>query len=338
MGALKIIGYILAGLVALYGAAAVGATFWPETIFTNSVMVTPDVFAARQRASGVLTEQTYPYAERRFAARDGAQLYSRLFGAPASTTVVLVHGVTADSSQMNVPAGLLQVATGAQVIALDLRGHGHSSGTPWQTAYAGQYEDDVADVIKALRLVQPHGKVILAGHSMGGGIALRYALDAQAPPVDGYLLLAPLFGTGSPTERTDAPAGPRSASAAYVYFRTPRLIGVLLFNLIGVHAFNNLPILYFNQPGSPEYGYTALESMQPNAPRGYRVALGAIKVPMLLIAGSRDEAFNAAAYSEVLNASGHPGSTLIIEGTTHNRVLSDPRTIAAIAKWMSTLL
>ena len=37
------------------------------------------------------------------------------------------------------------------------------------------------------------GKIILAGHSMGGGIALRYTMKSF-PTVDGYLLFAPPQG------------------------------------------------------------------------------------------------------------------------------------------------
>jgi alpha-beta hydrolase superfamily lysophospholipase len=335
MRVLKVIGFSLVGLVATYFMVAIGAVLWPARIFSNQAAPTAAEFASRQRASGVRTEQVYPYQEQRFIARDGVQLYARVFGKPAERTIVLLHGVTSDSSAMNDSAGQIHAATGSQAIALDLRGHGHSGGMPWQVTYAGQYEDDVADVIKVLRAAQPNGKIILAGHSMGGGIALRYALNPTAPAPDAYLLFAPLLGGNSPTGRNAAP--PSAAQGNTVYFRTARLIGALMLNLVGVHAFDKLPILYFNQPRAPAYGFAALQSMQPNAPRDYCSALSAIRVPLLVVVGSKDEAFNALAYADVLRANGHPESTQIIDGSTHNRVLSDSRTIDIVSQWISRI-
>jgi pimeloyl-ACP methyl ester carboxylesterase len=335
MRVLRIIGYCVAGLIAGYFVIACGAAFWPVSVFGGESTPTKQAFADEQRAVGVVTDQVYPYVEERFAARDGASLFARVFGAPAGRTVVLLHGVASDSAAMNTTAGLIQAATGAQVIAVDLRGHGHSGSIPWHVTYAGQYEDDVADIVTALRAAQPRGKIILAGHSMGGGVALNYSARQNMPAVDGYLLFAPLLGGNSPTGATAA-AGP-SPKVSLVYFRTPRLIGVLMLNLVGLHTLNDLPILYFNHPGLPQYGFAALQSMQPNAPRDYRVALRAIKVPLLVVVGSKDEAFNASAYPDVLRASGHAESAVIIEGSTHNRVLNDPRTIDVVGKWFSKI-
>jgi alpha-beta hydrolase superfamily lysophospholipase len=333
MRVLKIIGLSLAALVATYFLVAVGAVLWPAEIFVDQAIPTTAQFALLQRASGIRTDQVYPHREQRFVARDGVQLFARVFGQPAKRTIVLLHGVASDSSAMSDSAGRIHAETGAQVIALDLRGHGHSGGEPWQVSYAGQYDDDVADVIKRLRAAQPDGKIILAGHSMGGGIALRYALNPTAPAPDGYLLFAPLLGGDSPSGRAAAPV--TAAQGRFVYFRTARLVGALLLNLVGVHSFDTLPILYFNQPRAPAYGLAALQSMQPNAPRDYRCALRAIKVPLLVVVGSKDEAFNASAYPDVLRVNGHADSTKIIDGSTHNRVLSDPRTITIVSQWIS---
>ncbi len=332
---LKIIGIILASLVIGYFGIALALTFWPDSVFKNA-RLTPAQVAAIAAESGSGAEQSYAFTARRFKMRDGAEIFARIVGAPAQTTILLVHGVASSGSALLEPATLLSQATGARVIAIDLRGHGRSSGAPFDVDHAGQYDEDLADIISEIRADDESAKIVLAGHSMGGGIALRYALMRNAPAVDSYLLFAPLLGTGAPTMRTQGTAGGANGGGAYTHFRTPRLFGVLLLNFVAIHALDHLPILYFNQPPqSPAYGFAALSSMQPNAPKDYRAAFAAIKVPLLLIAGSKDEAFNAAAFPDVVKQYSH-GKAVIIDGASHNSVLDDARTIDAVKSWLAS--
>lgn len=320
------IGVVLAALAGLYLALALGLTFWPAHGFDHPA---PAVRPA--------PPETAAYRPRSFVMRDGVRLYGREFdpppGAETPTTVLLVHGVGADGSELEPAARRLRDGGGARVVVLDLRGHGRSGGPRWNVAYAGQYEDDLADTLAALRREQPQGRLVLAAHSMGGGIALSYALK-PATPVDGYLLAAPLLGPTAPTARQGGSGA--GAGAGFARFRTPRLFGVLMFDLVGVHAFDRLPILELNIPGRPAYGFAALQSMQPNAPNDYRAALKAIRQPLLLVAGSRDEAFNAAAYPGVIAAAGH-GEALIVPGATHNSVLTDPLADQRMDAWLRDL-
>ena len=63
---------------------------------------------------------------------------------------------------------------GLRAIAVDLRGFGLSDKPDAEGAYAlADYRDDVDQVLDALGI----DRVSLAGHSMGGGIALHYALE-----------------------------------------------------------------------------------------------------------------------------------------------------------------
>jgi alpha-beta hydrolase superfamily lysophospholipase len=249
------------------------------------------------------------------------------------TTVLLVHGVGSDGQALEPAAERLRDGSGARVVVLDQRGHGRSGGPRWSVAYAGQYDDDLADTLAALRREQPDGRLVLAAHSMGGGIALRHALK-PSQPVDGYLLAAPLLGPTAPTARQGGSGA--GAGGKFALFHTPRLFGVLMFDLVGVHAFDRLPILELNIPGRPAYGFAALQSMQPNAPNDYRAALKAIHQPLLLVAGSRDEAFNAAAYPGVIAAYSR-GQALIVPGATHNSVLTDPVADRRMSQWLQQL-
>jgi pimeloyl-ACP methyl ester carboxylesterase len=326
MAVLKRIAQGAVGLVGLYIVIGLALVFWPasaEPAARGPAAADPAIAAAEANSS-----------TRSFTMRDGAVLQGRQFGPNSDTAVLMLHGVGASGSGLAPTAAGIARSTHATVVTVDLRGHGRSGGKPWAVSYSGQYDDDVSDLLAALRR-DGAKRVVLAGHSMGGGIALRHALRPDQP-VDGYLLLAPLLGSDAPSMRQGAPTG--SGSPSYATFRTPRLFGALMFSLVGVHWFDDLPILTLSEPGKkPAYGFAALTSMQPNAPHDYREALAAIHVPLLLIAGTRDEAFNSSAYPGIL-AAAHKGRAILVPGATHNSVLRDERTIGSISNWLAQTL
>lgn len=169
--------------------------------------------------------------------------------------------------------------------------------------------------------------MILAGHSMGGGIALRYAEKPGLPPVDGYLLLAPHLGAKSSTTRSEA----SPAEVEMLKVHIPRILGLVVMNCFRITAFNGLRTLFFNLP--PElplhsYSFRAMASMTPV---DHGSALAAVQVPLLLVAGSKDEAFVANAYEAEIR--GH-GTVTIIPDATHDGVMTDARTMAAVHAWM----
>jgi len=302
---------------------------WSDPEFTAP----PDVSPEKLAASGIRFDQPYPAAKRSFRMRDGTRLAAQYFPARSRTTIVLVHGVLSSSYPLNGTSGLLREATGAEVVAIDLRGHGLSGGTPGDTDYIGQYEDDLGDLIQEIRAAGGR-RVILAGHSMGGGIALRYAMRPKAP-VDGYLLFAPYLGWESPTTRKAPPKAEAEAGAELLKINLPRILGLKLLNTVGITLFNGLRTQFFNLP--PElplrsYSYRAMEGA---APADYRAALAAVKAPLLVIVGSRDEAFDAAAYGGVIGGNSH-GMVSVIADATHNGVLRDARAMAAVKRWASS--
>jgi pimeloyl-ACP methyl ester carboxylesterase len=110
-------------------------------------------------------------------------------GGPAQSSglwpIVLVHSMAGNISQWSAQLGHLRRTRRA--VALDLRGHGRSD--PPRT---GDYSltgmaADIAAVVDQLNL----DKIVLVGHSMGGGVALTYA-GAHPDQVAGLLLLDPI--------------------------------------------------------------------------------------------------------------------------------------------------
>ncbi len=265
-----------------------------------------------------------------FRMRDGVLLSARLYPGSTKQLVLLLHGLGGSAAAMDDTARRLQSATGAGVVSLDLRGNGQSPGRWGDLAYVGQYEDDVADVVAIIRKNHPDQRLILAGYSMGGGIAMRYAARHTLPPVDGYLLFAPHLGDGSPTARK-TPVDPHVDPP--IKLDIPRILGLLMFNRIGFTGLNHLCTMYFNVKIAGHFACYRFNAMRSVAPTDYKTALTADTKPLLIVAGSNDEAFVAKRYPDVV-ALHHNGHALIIPGATHDSILHSPAAFAAVKGWL----
>jgi acylglycerol lipase len=113
-----------------------------------------------------------------FASFDGETIFHRAWlpEPDAVAAVLLVHGLGEHSGRYEHVAAAL-AGGGYAVHALDLRGHGRSSG---KRAFVRSYDEFLRDVHQFRGLVEaehPGLPLVLLGHSMGGNIALGYALE-----------------------------------------------------------------------------------------------------------------------------------------------------------------
>jgi pimeloyl-ACP methyl ester carboxylesterase len=118
---------------------------------------------------------------------------------PEGIPVVLVHGNI--SSALFWQELMLRLPEDYRVIAVDLRGFGATDPAPVDaTRGLGDFSDDLAATLDVLGLAAVH----LVGWSMGGGVAMRYALEH---PVHSLTLQAPVppYGFGG----TAGPEGRR---------------------------------------------------------------------------------------------------------------------------------
>jgi pimeloyl-ACP methyl ester carboxylesterase len=98
----------------------------------------------------------------------GVRVHYRTWGDPLLPGLVLVHGAGANSSWWDHVAPLIPTH---RVVALDLTGHGDSDHRP---SYDLQlWADEVVAVIRAERLADP----LVVGHSLGGRVAVRAAVE-----------------------------------------------------------------------------------------------------------------------------------------------------------------
>ncbi|HEY3772618.1 MAG TPA: alpha/beta hydrolase [Solirubrobacteraceae bacterium] len=111
---------------------------------------------------------------------DGVQIFTQSWlpdEADAQAVVVLVHGFGEHSDRYDWVAGQL-VSAGYAVYASDHRGHGRSQG-PRAVLDVDAVVADVDRLVDEAASAHPGLPVAMLGHSLGGLIAIRYALAHQ---------------------------------------------------------------------------------------------------------------------------------------------------------------
>lgn len=267
----------------------------------------------------------------KFKMRDGIEIHGQKYEYDSNKTVLLLHGTLASSYTYNKMSGLLREATQAKVIAVDLRGHGQSEGTPGDISTLNQYAEDLEDLIEAIKIENPNEVIILAGHSMGGGIILRHAETFSNTHIDGYLLFAPNLGNNAPTTSQEL-----NLKSNFIKTHLSRGLGLRMLNEFGIHKYDSLHVVYYNLPDQMPIRSYSYRSMQASFPLDYREAFRAISKSLLVLVGSDDEAFIAEEYPIIVN-SYSSGDCFILEEETHNGIRHNEKGMLKIKGWIKNL-
>jgi acylglycerol lipase len=199
--------------------------------------------------------------------------------APPRAAIVLVHGLGEHSGRYgHVVARLVQ--EGYAVYALDHRGHGRSDGP---RAFIEDMDNVVADVdtlVDRVAVTEPGVPVFMVGHSMGGLVALRYAL-AHQERLAGLVLssaLAQLDAVPKPLQLVGralsviAPRAPLIAIDPALTSRDPAV----------VEAYRSDSLVHHGKVPAR----TAIQLA--DAVEGFPSAVAAITVPTLILYGTAD--------------------------------------------------
>jgi alpha-beta hydrolase superfamily lysophospholipase len=134
------------------------------------------------------------------AARDGTELLVRRWAALGRpwASVLIVHGLAEHSGRYE-HVGRQLASAGLETEAYDQRGFGGSSGRRAFVDRWSQVHDDLEERLAAVRSAAGGRPVVLFGHSLGGLIALGYAVaDPPRPLPDALVLSAPALESTIP--------------------------------------------------------------------------------------------------------------------------------------------
>jgi alpha-beta hydrolase superfamily lysophospholipase len=137
-----------------------------------------DVMAAFQHSTGT------------FIGKGGIEIFFQQWEvANPKAVLVIVHGLGEHSGRYGNLIDALQ-NKGIAIFGLDHRGFGRSGGKRGHVDSFMDYIYDLKIFVNMIRDKYPHKPVIMLGHSMGGVLALKYALT-HAEDLDALILSSP---------------------------------------------------------------------------------------------------------------------------------------------------
>jgi len=226
--------------------------------------------------------------------------------------VVFLHGMTGSTQDWNNQVSLLSPKY--RVVTLDMRGHGKSAAPPGEEEYSIPiFAGDVYALLKLLDI----DKCCLGGHSIGGFIALQFAMEH--PEMLGALVLVDTSSgqfARDPSfvairQKLDELARSQGMEAAFEYD--------IANNPMRVERLKKHPELkeetrrkmLMTSPNGYIYGSTAIGKWEPVTPR-----LSEIKVPAVIFWGDEDVGFTEA--TKVMKEGIADSEVVTVKGVGHN--------------------
>jgi acylglycerol lipase len=275
--------------------------------------------------------------EGKFAGVGGLEIYWQAWRdpAPPRANVVISHGAGEHSGRYERVA-LHLAAEGYAVYALDHRGHGRSAG---RRALVDRLDNAAADLDKLVdiaRREQPDVPVFMLGHSLGGTIALRYALRHQ-DRLDGLILSGPVAVIDLPPAPQRGPSRAVSGVVSAIVPAMPALAvdpATVSRDPAEVEAYRTDPLVHHGK--LPVRTVTeiasATEALPEQVPR--------LALPLLLVHGSEDQLSPPDGSRMVYERASSEDKTLkIYDGLFHevlNELAEDrARVLADVDTWLS---
>jgi acylglycerol lipase len=229
--------------------------------------------------------------------------------------VVLAHGAGEHLGRYEHVAARF-VSERYAVYALDHRGHGRSEGP---RAVVDRVSNAVADLDQLVVMAageHPGLDVFLLGHSMGGCIALRYAM-AHQDRLTGLLLSGPLAALDAAPAPVRMVAKVLSAVAPqlHVFAVDPTLVSR---DPAVVQAYETDPLVFHGK--LPVRTIAELAAAVESFPNG----VGAITIPTLIMYGTADKLAPPAGSKMLSERIGAADKTLIPYDGLYHEILNEP--------------
>lgn len=201
-----------------------------------------------------------------------------------SRTILFVHGWPLNHKMFEYQYNVLS-GRGYRCIGIDTRGFGKSD-KPWSGYTMDRIADDIRGIVEALRLHH----FVLAGHSYGGAVSIRYMARHQGY---GVCKLA-LFGAAAPsvTQRPGFPYGhPPEVVTGLIeqtYRNRPEMLRGIQELFLYRHAYEPF-VEWFFHLGLEASGHATAKVAQSFRDETTFADLGQIRVPTLILHGKEDK-------------------------------------------------
>jgi alpha-beta hydrolase superfamily lysophospholipase len=237
--------------------------------------------------------------------------------------VIAVHGSSATGTSLH-PLGKALRAEGFAVYAPDIRGHG-ATGRRGDIDYAGQLDDDLADLVAVVRGRHPAARLVLLGLSSGGGFALHAAATPTGRELERTILLAPMLG----------PRAPTVPGSVYTWARPfiARIVALTILDRLGIRAFEHLPAVAFAIQAENAGMLTSAYSyrlMRAFGTRDYAADLRGAPAPIAVLVGENDQLFPAKLFAPTVQAVRADVPVTVVPGLAHVEISTDARAMTAI--------
>lgn len=145
--------------------------------------------------------------ERTFAGHGGVPIVYDVWRPDGKTraVVVLAHGYGEHARRYDHVAQRFGAA-GLATYALDHRGHGRAGGKRVRVRHMQEFVSDYRELVRIAREENPDLKVIVLGHSMGGGIVFAYGVQ-HADDYDLMILSGPAIAAHTGVSKAKAIIG-----------------------------------------------------------------------------------------------------------------------------------
>ncbi|QQC63900.1 alpha/beta hydrolase [Paraburkholderia ginsengisoli] len=258
-------------------------------------------------------------------------LYRWPAAGPTRATVALLHGLAEHAGRYAALAGRLNGA-GIELVAIDLRGHGHAPG---KRAYVKRFDDYLLDAQALLdAAAQSCAPLFLMGHSMGGAVAALYAierLDASGRRLNGLILSSPALAPGRDVPRWML-ALSQVISRVYPGFPAMKVDAALLSRLQPVvNANRNDPLVHHG--AIPARTGAELLLAMARIERGR----AGLRMPLLVYHGTADKLTEPEGSRAFGQHAGSPDKTLTLHEGSYHETMNDvdrDRVIAALIDWI----
>ena len=255
-----------------------------------------------------------------FTSSGGATIFEQWWRPAGDVRAVLAicHGYAEHSGRYAEVAAHLN-EHGYAVEALDLRGHGRSSGERVTVQSFSEFHDDVEAFLARVRGRNPGKKVFLLGHSMGGGVVVSY-LVMRKPELDGALFSgAAMLGPRRAPKPGEPPrSGPLPASTIS---RDPAIVA----------AYENDPLVYRGAP-NPKAGEASAEAFSR-----VQAEMESITMPLLIMHGTDDLLVPYQGSETFYARAGSSDKTLKLYEGLYHEILNEPerlQVLADIVEWL----